>query len=370
MERRVFGLDLLRSIAILSVLVAHGVPFLYRHWPQAGWLGHLGSSGVDLFFVLSGFLIGGILLRLGDKLRTPPGLIGFWQRRWLRTLPNYYVFLLLNIALGVWVYGCPPSYWRGVAACATFTQNLAWPPWMGFFPESWTLAIEESFYLLVPLAIFLLLRLGLRFRPAFAVVAVAIMGVPLLARVLTSPDATWAEGIRMPVLNRFDALAFGLAGAWLAFEYPAAWRRWRVPAAVAGVLLSGSAYWLLYRLDLNASLYARTLLFTQFSLGFALLLPWASGWQIESNAWPVAAVRAIARWSYSMYLCNWNFHVLGMRYFGDQADASLPVAISMTLAYSAASIGFAAFAYAAWERRLTALRERLSWARGAARAPV
>ena len=65
---RIFGLDLLRAAAILSVLFAHLFAVLYPHVPWLGLLGHGGFFGVELFFVLSGFLIGQILIREGAEL--------------------------------------------------------------------------------------------------------------------------------------------------------------------------------------------------------------------------------------------------------------------------------------------------------------
>ena len=98
---RVIGLDILRCCAILGVLVAHGLTFLYPHVPPIpigdwtfllGYLGHGGFYGVELFFVLSGFLIGRILLRTGDRLSEPSELLRFWSRRWFRTLPADLLF--------------------------------------------------------------------------------------------------------------------------------------------------------------------------------------------------------------------------------------------------------------------------------------
>jgi len=100
-ENRVFGLDILRFIAIFMVLLGHSLilapqsvkkvvnPFLY--------------DGVAIFFVLSGFLIGGILLKVLNKgAASWSGLIDFWKRRWMRTLPVYlFVLLYLLIYTGL-----------------------------------------------------------------------------------------------------------------------------------------------------------------------------------------------------------------------------------------------------------------------------
>ena len=93
-------LDLCRALAILLVLLSHGRVFLRDALPWAEVLRFGGFMGVELFFVLSGFLIGGILLRVSRQPGTA-WLRVFYVRRWLRTLPNYYLFLLLTVVVMV-----------------------------------------------------------------------------------------------------------------------------------------------------------------------------------------------------------------------------------------------------------------------------
>src|SRR5262245_39179853 len=93
---RVFGLDVLRAAAVSMVLVAHARYLVMPLLPSAACLSIFGFLGVELFFVLSGFLIGGIILRTFPEVPRLPTLGHFWIRRWFRTLPNYYLFLALN----------------------------------------------------------------------------------------------------------------------------------------------------------------------------------------------------------------------------------------------------------------------------------
>jgi peptidoglycan/LPS O-acetylase OafA/YrhL len=90
---RVFGLDLLRFIAILMVLLGHGKMVLPQHIKPI--FDDFLLDGVAIFFVLSGFLIGGILIKqLEREQPTLGGLTHFWKRRWMRTLPAYLVVLV------------------------------------------------------------------------------------------------------------------------------------------------------------------------------------------------------------------------------------------------------------------------------------
>ena len=104
-QNRVIGLDVFRSLAILSVLACHYLAVVTVSTPFRDALtADLGTYGVELFFVLSGFLIGGILIR--ELEHGGPGLATvrrFWIRRWYRTLPNYFFYLLLMfIVLRPW----------------------------------------------------------------------------------------------------------------------------------------------------------------------------------------------------------------------------------------------------------------------------
>jgi peptidoglycan/LPS O-acetylase OafA/YrhL len=97
---RVFGLDVLRAAAVISVVFAHGFVVLYPHFHDwLGFFGFIGFYGVELFFVLSGFLIGQILLRSGASIGEPRMLLLFYVRRRFRTLPLFLLFLGVNVLI-------------------------------------------------------------------------------------------------------------------------------------------------------------------------------------------------------------------------------------------------------------------------------
>ena len=153
-SRRIFGLDLMRAIAILGVLGSH----ILWIFPEAnsGWLVYIlqfgGVMGVELFFVLSGFLIGRILLRHFVNPQFHKGHFNYFLvRRWFRTLPNYYAVLLLNILLVTAIGRELPDT---IARYFGFLQNF----FSGmdiFFTESWSLPIEEFAYIIGPVLLLL-----------------------------------------------------------------------------------------------------------------------------------------------------------------------------------------------------------------------
>ena len=163
------GLDTLRAVAILAVMLYHLRPFLPESVSvvaQFGWM------GVDLFFVLSGYLIGTQLLKpyaAGDR----PSIGGFYRRRAYRILPTYVVVLWIYFAFPAWRESPTlPSLWQFL----TFTVNLFFVDFSQHaFSHVWSLCVEEHFYLVLPLLIASLMR-----APSLRKTALVILGVFLL----------------------------------------------------------------------------------------------------------------------------------------------------------------------------------------------
>lgn len=219
-NQRLPQLDGLRGVAILLVVICHYVANA-DHSRLAYWPRHflsaltVGWSGVDLFFVLSGFLIGGILLDVRDS---PRYFRTFYARRVFRILPVYYLWILLYVAIvAVGVYGKPgvlPVARRDLATVpiyVLFVQNIVYMPspfqWK-WFVVTWSLAVEEQFYLLAPIAI---RWISVR-RLVWLLVAV-ICAAPVLRFAVYSclPRFSYLAGFAMPC--RADALAFGILAA-------------------------------------------------------------------------------------------------------------------------------------------------------------
>jgi peptidoglycan/LPS O-acetylase OafA/YrhL len=362
---RVFGLDLLRATAIMMVICAHGFVVLYPHFGDAiGIFGHGGFYGVELFFVLSGFLIGQILIRQGLALGRAGNVALFYVRRWFRTLPLFFLFLLVNIWVELQFRGHRVGLTEALSH-GFFLRNLTGFH-MSFFGESWSLAIEEWFYLLFPAALWLGLKISKRFDAVFLSAALFLFAFSTVARTFAASDpaAIWPQDLRMVVIYRFDALMIGMFAAWLSVRSPAPWRKHRILCALGGAALLLAMYATLWKIENHHlafgddDFFARTFRFNLVSLGFALLLPWASSWKLVTENFSSTAVRRIALWSYGIYLVHLPvFQIVTHTVFHGESLSLAQALASFALQISGAIV-LSALLYRFFEAPCTRLREK------------
>nr|WP_273424275.1 acyltransferase [Halomonas sp.] len=357
-QQRNFGLDLVRALAIVLVLLAHGTALVAGVLPDTSrfillYIG--GYFGVELFFALSGCLIVGGLLR---QLDTRPVLDGravvtFWQRRWWRTLPNYAVFLCLNATLfAAWFQTPLPD-----ARYLIFAQNLAWPhpPAMG---EAWSLAVEEWFYLLLPVLLLLSLKLLPQPRKAVPILLMLWVMVGALARLAVAHfiEPEWDAGLRKIALLRLDAIAWGgLAACWMHYR-PAQAARMACSSYWLGLLgLLVSTVWLsIGVVNLFQPLMAYVWLFTLTGASIALCLPKAVYWRPAPRRY-MLLVTGLSRISDSLYRVHVSVALPVMQLPSIVAHTSLPWRL---IGYLGISLAAAYAAYRLVEKPTLALRER------------
>ncbi|WP_406826157.1 acyltransferase family protein [Pedobacter sp. KACC 23697] len=215
MEKEKFvGLDHLRAVAILLVFLYHYRMFEHPEWVDA--IGWIGWTGVDLFFVLSGFLISNQLFREislhGDiRLKT------FFTKRFLRIIPPYLFTLLLYFCFPIFrEREALPPLWKFLS----FTQNFGLDVInQGTFSHAWSLCIEEQFYLALPVLLLFLIRI--KQIKHLKIIFVLVMIFTFLLRVfswnmyvlpnLAMPDfwKEWYRNIYYPTYTRLDGLAIG-----------------------------------------------------------------------------------------------------------------------------------------------------------------
>jgi len=353
---RTYGLDVLRAVAVSAVLISHGRFWLRSLGPATERLRVFGYFGVELFFVLSGFLIGGILIRHLRKDVSLQGLWVFWIRRWFRTLPNYYLFLLINIVIMATIessFAWPPSKFL------LFLQNFAWAN-PHFFGEAWSLAVEEWFYLSFPLLLWILSR-RLKLVNAVWIACGTIAFVSTAGRIFeVVHHDTHFNTIRKIVVFRLDSLMFGVAAACIKVYYDQLWAslvRHARPLGLALVAGTFGLYIVFERFWLDTSLFGRTLYFSCVSLGVALLLPWFDSWR-RSDSVLVPFVERTSLWSYSMYLSNLPLVTLLQEIdFLAPGASSWPLGLAV---YLVLTFAISAFIYNVFEIRMTAMRNRFS----------
>jgi peptidoglycan/LPS O-acetylase OafA/YrhL len=367
---RNFGLDGLRCAAIVAVVAAHAIILF---WPGVAYevAVVLGAMGVMWFFVLSGFLIGGIALRAVVRHRTPrAGWLGeFWLRRWFRTLPNYYLFLCINLVLVWFSLETGPFRWEYLV----FGQNVTGHAPL-FFNESWSLAVEEMFYFCFPLLLagVLLLFPERPVAQGFLASAVALGVLPVLARLTLTctvkPD--WGASFDTIAPLRLDTPAFGIAAALWHRQRPEAWRasRRRLLGLGIGCNLVGAALWYadalaasgrLARGGWRAQAVASNVPLLLVGLGTACLLP-ALVELRRPRCRVASAVTRVSMWSYAWYLCHLPVAVILRAVLANVPAWQAAGATARAAIWFALSLCTAALVYRGYESRMTALREHVA----------
>jgi peptidoglycan/LPS O-acetylase OafA/YrhL len=337
MHDRYRSLDTLRASAIGLVITAHSV--LAYGAPTSLAPLQLGGIGVDLFFVLSGWLLGGQLIRELENTGTIQ-LRRFWIRRWMRTLPAYYAVLLLTMAEQALSHPDKSLRLDYLVFLQNYTTHLP------YFFVSWSLCVEEHFYLFIAPALLLLGRLG-GFR---WIVMCALLILPLLFRTLgwfTSPDETHV---------RWDGCMLGVALAACQVTAP---KVWTALSRSAPLIAGGAVVLLLINLiarwwpqlgwhDYDKLVYA--LIFGSF-----VVLASRNAWWQEHLYLPGAHYVAVR--SYSLYLIHPEILALMKRFGG-----GLPFPVFCLLTWAGSCL-LAECLYQIIERPFMAARERLAVAR-------
>ncbi|MBZ0207785.1 MAG: acyltransferase [Flavobacteriales bacterium] len=348
---RIFGLDLMRAVGGIAVVLAHSGHLVGQHWPRFPAIPPI--DWVNLFFLLSGFLIGGILLDATSAKGTPAfRCADFLQRRWLRSLPNYYVFLAFNVWL-VHADLAPGMLSHAALGYAVFMQNMHVPLEL-FFWESWSLAVEEWFYLLFPLIVFgAMAMLAYSGQRAFLLACILFITLPIAARFAVAHhvhDAvTWAIWVKKLVMTRLDAPGMGMLAALIARRWPSAWRSVRWPTFILGTGLLLTVGTMRYD---DAPRFAIYGLESAAAFSVALLLPLLSTWR--SAGMLNDAMRHLSLITYALYLV----HMPAIFLFGKYVPHPVPWVCAMRyVIFWAAILGVSALVFRLWERPFMRLRD-------------
>lgn len=310
---RLPGLDLLRAIAIVWVMLFHSF-IVGGLGSEFAWLSRYGWAGVDIFFVLSGFLIGTQVLR--PLQRGEPLVFGaFYARRAWRILPAFAVVLALYVFFPMLreVPGLQP-WWQ----FATFTLNLLIDSANhSAFSHAWSLCVEEHFYLVFPLLAWWLTRRPSTLKFVSVCAAVVVLGIALRTAVwlhdaAIDPPRNWfLEDIYYPTWMRLDGLLMGIMLAALRVYRPQAWTLLQARSNVmllCGIAVSCLALWLFRD---RGGLLANALGWPLLSFGLGLLVFAGADHNSLVGRWRVPGASWLAAISYSLYLSHKiAFHVV------------------------------------------------------------
>ncbi len=274
-DKRIYGYDLLRAYAIFRVANGHGGHLLngtiLENFP---WF--VSPSGVDIFFVLSGFLIAYSFISNISKSNGNKRLslaVNFWKRSSLRILPNYYIILLINYFLTKTNVDTAHVFEEfPVILFATFTQNLFYP-FYDFFWESWSISVQEWFYLSFPL-----LLMGFAkccsLKKSIVYISFIFMAVSVLYRLSIDSQHYdyffWDINFKKVVLSRIDSIAFGMMAAWVRFYYEDIWKKYAAYSFVLGIALFISILYIPFELN---TLYSNVIFLSITPIAIALGFP-------------------------------------------------------------------------------------------------
>lgn len=344
-ERRNFGLDVMRAIAISLVFVIH---LLFNFFPSDWWvLWYLAYLGVDVFFVLSGFLIGHLLLQAIEQENGRFGFLAlkrFLFRRWMRTVPLYYTLLLLNFVAGYFLLNTAQTFdWRFLI----WSQNLTHPPPV-FFGESWSLCVEEWFYVLFPCGLCFFLKFGNPKKPGIIPLYTLLFIIAAsTVRCVETKEKFQEFNI---ALLRLDAIAYGVFFAVLERRYFRTMpKKKSVFWALSGLflLVTGISIFLKGQAKLSLLYYP----FSGLGLGCILLFLR----QMPGSGVPpfvYRCVRFFSKISYSIYLNNLIIIFLTRRYLTAQAAWQMAAA-------AIATVGFSYLTFRYIEMHFIKMRDRL-----------
>lgn len=295
-SRRVIQLDFIRGIAILLVMEYHFLTVPVQNTLARAlevFAKRIGWEGVDLFFVLSGFLVGGLLIQ--ELLKAGSIRVRrFLLRRMFKIWPAYYLYVLFQVF--VRKHPLPSFAWQNILNIQNYTGTS--------LNHTWSLAVEEHFYLVLPLVLTGIFRVkGL--RPWIPHVLAAVCLLVLAARVwlvyvLRSSNLQWKTHARL------DSLLFGVILSYILYKHSKYFQRLLQHRLILFLLFVAGLLFGVSQGQETRLMWSIGYTFNYISLGALLLLAYGyRGWLTKT--WLYRAIAWIGLYSYGIYL--WHLSV-------------------------------------------------------------
>lgn len=366
-KHRVFGLDVIRALAIVLVLFSHSSLLLFPNQDNffLNLIRFFGAIGVDLFFVLSGFLIGGILLKQLNAKKVMFKDFGyFWIRRWFRTLPNYYFILILNIFLG---YHFREDIFSGLGYYFLFLQNFS-SEQNEFFTESWSLSIEEFAYVIGPLLLYAGIYMFKRVPKhllfllitVFVILGVGICRYYFHLNNVVSSGKEWSRVLRKVVVYRIDAIYYGFLAIYIASYFKRKWQEFRIYSLAFGMLLFFGMHIIIFYKMLspeNTPFFFNVFYLPLVSISLLLFFPFML--EIKGKGYLKKMITNLSVLSYSIYLMNYSIVMLTIQRFIDLRNSSGLKKMEVLFLYWFLSIYLSYLLYKFFEKPFMDLRDKI-----------
>ncbi len=345
-QNRNFGLDLVRATAILLVLIAH-VGFSKFGFVRPGYL------GVEIFFVLSGFLIGQILIRNFADGAPVKVILDFWSRRWFRTLPLYYLIIILKFVL------LDHSLGPRIIVYFFFLQNNF--VGIDFMPVSWSLVLEEWFYLLLPILLFVFFQNGITAKRFLIFILLFILAENIFRLVWVQyANRPWG-GIVGNFPFRLDSLMAGVLLAAVKIFYGNIYNKLKSTSFfIVSFLLFVVVLYLFGRVEAipglkDELLWTRTIWFSMLSITIGMMFPFVEAIAVSEQSILKKIITQISLLTYAVYLLHMeiiNLVITEQKKYSLLWDVQVGLAIVTTfiLAY---------IVYRFYEHPMTNLRDKI-----------
>jgi peptidoglycan/LPS O-acetylase OafA/YrhL len=359
------ALDILRAIAILLVLGQHLSPVklgsarLSTDWGQLSFpLNYIlsaidrgGWTGVDLFFVLSGFLISGLLFE--EHRRTGSiSFKNFFIRRGFKIYPPYYLMIALAIVIPMLlISGFRAPVWDLLSELV-FLQNYVIGA--GIWRHEWSLAVEEHFYILLPLLLIAIAGRSQRSPDPFRAIPkiFAVIAISCLCLRIYTIIAFPYSNLLYPTTMRIDSLMFGVVISYCYRFHTSKYKNFALRFRQILLVLGALAFVPAFTRDLGPDTFLPTFGFTLLYIGSGLILVATCGWEPKRNK-IVRALCFVGSRSYSIYIWHMPFRSLvALKYFGQTW-------YSYTISYIVGSLVVGAAMYAIIEIPSLKIRDRL-----------
>lgn len=319
---RIFGLDLMLTIAILMVLFRHSLSIYPTNQSLIYQIGiFFGFFGVEIFFVLIGFLVGNYLYKIYlDEAFSFTSVFKFFKKYGLRFFSIYYLVLILNLIISFLIGYAVLDWWKYFV----FLQNFNWPM-LPFFTESWPLPVLLFGFLLLFSVLFIKTMMTKQYDKTqyFFIVVVCLTLFFVLTRVyyaFTTQNTTldqWNLGLKSVVIYRLDAIYIGVLASFLSLKFTAFWRNMSFPFAIFGLLLFGFLFvgvgYFQFTIDKFPHFWNIFYLpLTSFTC--VLFLPLLSQWKSTQFAFFHKLLSYISTISFAIYMLHYGVILQLMKY--------------------------------------------------------